>query len=140
FLVLATGISYSTVYAQRMGASASKPVDPVVEQIINEAKNNSELELLEFELLDVVGPRLVGTTQITHANEWALKTYQRWGIYAKNQQFGEWHGWERGISHIDMTYPRQKTLAGTQLAWSPTTKGKAIEAEVIALPDIKDSV
>ena len=36
FLVLATGISYSTVYAQRMGESGSKPVDPVVEQIVNE--------------------------------------------------------------------------------------------------------
>lgn len=140
FLVLSTGIAYAPVQAQRMGPTTVKPVDPIVEQIVKEATNNSELETLAFELLDVVGPRLVGTPQMTNANEWALKTFQRWGISAKNQQFGEWHGWERGISHIDMTHPRQKTLAGTQLAWSPTTKGKAIEAEVIALPDFKDSL
>jgi len=38
-----------------------------------------------------------------------------------------------------MTYPRLKTLAGTQLAWSPSTNGKAIEGEVIILPTFKDS-
>src|SRR5690606_18483187 len=47
-------------------------------------------------------------------------------------------GWERGISHIDMTYPRVKSLAGTQLAWSPTTRGKAVEGEVITLPQVTD--
>ncbi|WP_409151862.1 M20/M25/M40 family metallo-hydrolase [Sphingobacterium sp. BS-2] len=140
FLLLSTGIAYTPTQAQRMGPNTPKPVDPIVEKIVKEATNNSELETLAFELLDVVGPRLVGTPQMTNANEWALKTFQRWGISAKNQQFGEWHGWERGISHIDMTSPRQKTLAGTQLAWSPTTNGKAIEAEVIAFPDIKDSL
>ncbi len=137
--VLLSAISYLPLQAQRFGQPPVQKLDPVVEKIVKEAKENSELELLAFELLDVVGPRLVGTPQMTKANEWALQTFQRWGIPAKNQQFGEWHGWERGISHIDMTHPRQKTLAGTQLAWSPTTNGKAIEAEVITFPDFKDS-
>lgn len=118
----------------------AQAVDPLVKQIIEEANNNSQLENLAFELLDVVGPRLVGTPQMTKANEWAVQTFQKWGIAAENQQFGEWRGWERGISHIDMTYPRLKTIAGTQLAWSPSTKGKSIEGEVIALPDFKDSL
>src|SRR5690606_17156440 len=100
FLLLSTEIAYTPTQAQRMGPNTPKPVDPIVEKIVKEATNNSELETLAFELLDVVGPRLVGTPQMTNANEWALKTFQRWGISAKNQQFGEWHGWERGISHI----------------------------------------
>lgn len=66
--------------------------------------------------------------------------FESWGIPAKNEKFGEWRGWERGISHIDMVFPRVKTLAGTQLAWSPSTKGKTVTAEVIALPDFKDSL
>lgn len=114
-------------------------LDPIVEKIVKEANENSQLERLAFELLDVVGPRLVGTPQMNKANDWAVKTFQGWGIEAEKQQFGEWRGWERGISHIDMTSPRLKTLAGTQLAWSPSTKGKAIEGEVIILPTFTDS-
>ncbi|MFD2743459.1 MULTISPECIES: M20/M25/M40 family metallo-hydrolase [Sphingobacterium] len=114
--------------------------DPIIQQIVDEANNNSQLEDLAFELLDVVGPRLVGTPQMTKANDWTVEKFQSWGIKAEKQQFGEWHGWERGISHIDMVHPRVKTLAGTQLAWSPSTNGKAVEAEVIVLPEWKDSL
>lgn len=128
-----------SVYAQQ-AISEQEELDPLVEQIVKEAKEHSELEQLAFELLDVVGPRLVGTPQMTKANHWAVETFRRWGIDAKNEQFGEWHGWERGISHIDMTHPRLKTMAGTQLAWSPTTDGKTIEGEVISLPDVSDSL
>ncbi|MGV6945600.1 M20/M25/M40 family metallo-hydrolase [Sphingobacterium kyonggiense] len=138
-ITLTAGLWMNTAHGQRFQRPEPK-MDPVVEKIIAEAKGNSQLENLAFELLDVVGPRLVGTPGMTKANEWALKTFEKWGIPAKNQQFGEWHGWERGISHIDMTHPRTKSIAGTQLAWSPTTKGKAIEAEVITLPEIKDSL
>lgn len=133
--------STTAVMAQRGPASMTpQKLDPIVEQIVAEANNNSQLEKLAFELLDVVGPRLVGTPGMTKANEWAVKTFQDWGIEAYNEQFGEWRGWERGISYIDMTYPRLKTLHGTQLAWSPSTKGKAVEAEAIIFPEVKDSL
>src|SRR5690606_38088987 len=97
------------------GLQTEQKLDPVVENIVKEAKNNSQLERLAFELLDVIGPRLVGTPQMAKANDWAVETFQSWGIEAEKQQFGEWRGWQRGISHIDMVYPHNKTLAGTQL-------------------------
>jgi len=130
----------STVFAQRDPSVVTQNVDPIVQRIIEEVNVNSQLENLAFELLDVVGPRLVGTPGMTKANEWAVAKFKSWGIPAKNEKFGEWRGWERGISHIDMVSPRVKTLSGTQLAWSPSTKGKAVVGEVIALPDFKDSV
>ena len=133
------GGSAISAYGQRY-APKEQQLEPLVEQIVNEATHHSQLEELAFELLDVVGPRLVGTPQMTKANEWAVEKFKTWGIEARNEQFGEWHGWERGISHIDMTYPRLKTIAGTQLAWSPTTGGKTVEAEVIALPEVQDSL
>src|SRR5690606_32762117 len=37
-------------------------------------------------------------------------------------------------------HPRIKTLYGTQLAWSPTTGGKAVEGEAIVLANVKDSI
>ncbi|QDW25808.1 M20/M25/M40 family metallo-hydrolase [Pedobacter sp. KBS0701] len=112
----------------------------IIENIVKEVNENSQLEKLAHELLDVVGPRLVGSPQMKQANDWAVKKYSDWGISAKNEKWGEWAGWERGITHIDLVSPRVRTLEGTQLAWSPSTNGKAINAEAIILPEITDSV
>ncbi len=114
--------------------------DDVIDNLIKEANENSQLERLAHELLDVVGPRLVGTPQMKHAHDWAVETYKSWGIEAENQQWGEWRGWERGITHIDMVSPRVQTLDGTQLAWSASTPKGGVTAEVVVLPEnIKDS-
>ncbi|PIQ22261.1 MAG: peptidase M28 [Cytophagales bacterium CG18_big_fil_WC_8_21_14_2_50_42_9] len=113
--------------------------DPVVDNIVQEATQNSQLEKLAHELIDVIGPRLVGTPQMKQANDWAISKYKDWGIAARNEKWGEWRGWERGISHIDMVHPRTKTLEGMQLAWSPNMK-KAVTAELIIIPELGDSV
>ncbi|RZL58613.1 MAG: peptidase M28, partial [Pedobacter sp.] len=112
----------------------------LIDNIVKEVNENSQLEKLAHELLDVVGPRLVGSPQMKQANDWAVKKYGEWNISAKNEKWGEWRGWERGVTHIDLVSPRLRTLEGTQLAWSPSTNGKAINAEAIILPAITDSV
>ena len=76
--------------------------DPVIDAIIKEGTENSQLEKLAHELFDKIGPRLVGTPQMQQAHDWAVAKYTSWGIQAKNEKWGEWRGWERGISHIDM--------------------------------------
>jgi hypothetical protein len=111
----------------------------VVSQIVKEGNENSQLEKLSHELIDGVGPRLVGTPQMLKANEWAVAKYKSWGITARNEKWGEWRGWERGISHLDMVYPRVKSLEGTQLAWSPSMGDKTVTAELVILPDLTDS-
>jgi len=111
----------------------------LVNNIVKEATENSQLEKLAHELMDGIGPRLVGTPQMKQANDWAVAKYQSWGITARNEKWGEWRGWERGTSHIDMVYPRVKSLEGMQLAWSPGMK-KAITAELIIVPDLADSI
>lgn len=118
----------------------SQTRDRVVENIIKEASENSQLKKLAHELTDGIGPRLVGTPQMKQAHDWAVAKYQSWGISAKNEKWGEWRGWERGISHIDMVYPRVKSLEGMQLAWSPSTSGKTITAETIILAESSDSI
>ena len=114
--------------------------NPIIEGIIKEANENSQLEKLGHRLLDVIGPRLVGTPQMKQAHDWAVAQYAEWEIQAKNEQYGEWRGWERGITHIDMVYPRIQTLDGTQLAWNPSTSKKGVIAELIVLPFVKDSI
>src|SRR4051812_37603236 len=87
--------------------------DPVIDNIVKEENDNSQLERLAHELFDGIGPRLVGTPQMEQANNWALAKYTGWGIPCKNEKWGEWRGWERGISHIDMIAPRVKSIEGT---------------------------
>ena len=112
----------------------------VVDAILKEANENSQLEPLAHELMDVVGPRLVGTPQMKQAHDWAVAKYATWGITARNEKWGEWRGWERGVSHIDMVFPRVKSLEGMQLAWSPSTNGKTITAEVVVIAASDDSM
>ncbi len=112
----------------------------IIASIIKEATENSMLENLGNELMNGIGPRLVGSPKMQKAHDWAVANYNGWGIAARNEKWGEWRGWERGISHIDMLSPWVKSLEGTQLAWSPNTGGKAITAELIILADVADSL
>lgn len=114
--------------------------NPVIDAIIKEANENSKLEVLAHEIMDGVGPRLVGSPQMQKAHDLAVSTYQSWGIPARNEKWGEWKGWERGITHIDMIAPWTRSLAGTQLAWSPASPKGGAAGEVVVLPEFIDSV
>lgn len=133
-------LSVLILFLISFSAKAQQKKDEVIESIVKEAEENSQLEPLAYHLLDYIGPRLVGTPQMKQANDWVVETYKDWGISARNEAWGEWKAWERGITHIHMVYPRIKTLNGTQLAWSPSTSPKGITAEVIALPTVADSL
>lgn len=104
--------------------------------IITEVQTNNELEQLASELLDEIGPRLVGSPEMEKAHHWVVSKYKNWNIKAENIAYGEWKSWQRGTTEITLTNPRIKSLEGTQLAWNVNTK-KPIEAEVIALPVFK---
>ena len=108
--------------------------------IEKEATENSQLPQLAHELMDVIGPRLVGTPQMKNAHDWAVKTFGEWGISAENNPWGTWRGWERGITHIDLLSPRVVSLSGRQLAWSPGTSSKGITANLITIPTLTDSL
>lgn len=112
----------------------------IINNIIRDVNQNSNLEQLATELMDGIGPRLVGTPAMKKANDWAVAKYKSWGINAENQQWGQWRGWERGITHIDMVSPRSYSLHGQQLAWSAPTKKGGVQAEVVLLPEALDSV
>lgn len=129
-------------FSQRPGGfrGPEAPKNPVVESFVKEATENSQLESIAQELMDFIGPRLVGTPQMKQAHDWAVAKYAGWGITARNEKWGEWRGWERGVTHIDMIAPRVKSLEGMQLAWSPGTGGKTVTGEVVIFPDLADSL
>ncbi len=112
-----------------------------IENVLRETFENSQLEQLGYELLDEIGPRLVGSSKMKTAHDWAVVKFKDWGITASNQQYGVWRGWDRGISHIDLIEPRIKSLEGMQLAWSAATPKNGLTAEAIILPsNIQDSL
>ena len=131
-----TAIFSTAVIAQAQYAPSQQKLNPTVEALQQEIKTNNQLEKIAHELLDGIGPRLVGSPQMDQAGDWAIKTLNDWGINARKETYGTWKGWERGTTHVDMTYPRTKSIEATQLAWSPATK-KPINAEVIAMPIFK---
>lgn len=116
------------------GLSCGQTQQEMVKSIMEEAYNNSQTEKLAFELMDGIGPRLVGSPKMQQAHDWAVKKFGTWGISARNEQWGEWKSWERGTSSVEMVYPQLKSLEGRQLAWSPATSAKGVTAEVIMLP------
>jgi len=126
--------------AAQVKVNAQNADSVVVANIVKEETDHSQLEPLAHELLDKIGPRLVGTPQMEQASAWAIDKYTGWGISSRKENWGEWRGWERGISHIDLVAPRSKSLEGMQLAWSPGMGKKTITANLIILPDVKDSI
>lgn len=121
-------------------AQVAQEAKETVASIVKEANENSQLENLAHELLDVVGPRLVGTPQMENANDWAIQKYASWGISARKEEWGKWRGWERGITHVDLVSPRVVSLHGMQLAWSGSTGPKGITSELVIIPDLADSL
>lgn len=113
--------------------------DQVINDIIKEARENSQLKVIGHELMDGIGPRLVGSPQMQQAHDWAVEKYKGWGIEARNEKWGEWRGWERGITHIDMVAPWTRSLAGTQLAWSPSSPKGGAAGEVVIIPMLEDA-
>lgn len=117
--------------------STAQTQQEMVKSIMNEAYSNSQTEKLAYELVDRIGPRLVGTPKMKQAHDWAVNKFKSWGIDARNEQYGEWKSWERGTSSVEMLYPHVKSLEGMQLAFSPATGAKGVTAEVIMLPTFK---
>lgn len=115
-------------------ASAQVSQQQMVQNIMTETYNNSQLETLAYELLDGIGPRLVGSPKMQQAHDWAVRKFNSWGIPARNEKWGEWKSWERLTSNAEMLYPYTKSLEGMQLAWSPATGNKGVTADLVAMP------
>lgn len=75
-------------------------------------------------LTDEIGPRLTASPQMVEANHWTLKQLQDWGL--KNGQlhpFEFGRGWSSEMASITLAGPRQQSLHGIPVAWTPGTKG-----------------
>ena len=72
---------------------SEEKLNPIIENFVKEVNTNSQLENMAYELLDGIGPRLVGTPEMLASNQWTAEKLKSWGIEANLQQFGTWKGW-----------------------------------------------
>ena len=107
--------------------------DPIINRIMDEGMNRSQAMTLAQQLMDPIGQRLTASPQNDLAQDWALRTYQSWGITARKERYGTWLGWKRGVTHVDLIAPRVRSLEAHALAYSPGMRRPA-EGEVIAYP------
>jgi carboxypeptidase Q len=115
------------------GAQTLPVEDPVLRRIWALGMDSSQTYRLAQTLMDSIGPRLTGSPGIRAGNDWLVATYTGWGIAARNEQYGTWRGWRRGVTHVDLVAPRVRSLEGMMLAWSPGTRGP-VEGPAVVLP------
>ena len=88
-------------------------------------------------MTDVIGPRLTGSPQLKHANEWTKQRLTEWGM--ENAHLESWgpfgRGWSLEKYSANVIEPVAFPLIGYPKAWTPGTNGPVV-GEVI-YPDIK---
>ena len=136
-LLQLSALPFTTIFAQQTNTTTVQKLNKTdVNAIIKEANEHSHLEQYAYELLDLIGPRLVGSPQMLQANNWVVETYKKMGIVATNEAYGEWKAWQRGNTSIELITPRVQQLRGMQLAWNVNLK-KPIQATTIIMPYFK---
>ena len=133
--LLAASLALSPALA---AAQTFRSSDTVIKRMWQLGMEQSQLERLAQVLIDSIGPRLSGSPGFQSAVEWLERTYAGWGVPARRERYGTWRGWRAGPTHMDLIAPRAQTLDVELLAWSPNTGGRAVEGDVVAIPDLAD--
>jgi hypothetical protein len=92
---------------------------------------------------EVIGPRLTGSPAMRRANEWAVETFDAWGLSdARLEPWGEFgRGWANEDYRGRILTPFSQPLQGQPLAWTGSTegtvRGAAMAVEVESLADVE---
>ena len=114
---------------------AAQSVDrDMVNKIIDQGTNQSQVMQIVQHMTDVIGPRLPNSPQMREAERWAQEKFREMGlknVRADGFEFGR--GWTIERSSVRMVTPRAIQLRAIPVAWTPATNG-AINAPVIVAP------
>jgi hypothetical protein len=104
-------------------------------KIKQEGIKNSQIENLAYELTDLIGPRLTGSTGFNRGMEWAKNKMEELGFQnVRIEAAGNFDrsGWDNLKTYAAMTAPYYVNFACTPVAWTGSTNG-AVKGEVIYL-------
>ena len=114
--------------------SQSAPDRTMVNRIIDEGTNQSEVTVNGQHLADFIGSRLTNSPGMRKAEAWTQDKFRQWGltnIHKEAFDFGR--GWWIESSSVRMITPRPIQLTAIPIAWTPATPG-TISGEVIVAP------
>jgi carboxypeptidase Q len=113
----------------------------VVDKIIDEGRNRSEVQDILFHLTNGIGPRLTSSDRLTRACGWARHKFESWGL--KNCRLEQWGtfdvGFNRGPATGKMIAPEELDLMFATNTWTPGTKG-AVEGPAIVGPKSEEEL
>jgi carboxypeptidase Q len=119
--------------------AAQERVDlAAINQIKNEAFENSKvMDHLSY-MTDMYGPRLTGSPEFKQAADWALKRLQEYGLV--NGHLEKWgpfgRSWTLEKFSVELLEPRYSLMSGWPLAWSRSTDGP-VSGEPILTPMVR---
>jgi hypothetical protein len=115
--------------------AAAQQVDrTIVNRIIDEGFNRSEVMETAAYLTDRIGGRLTNSPQMRAAERWTQQRFREFGlsdVRAEGFEFGR--GWSINAHSSRMTAPRVLPLRSIPVAWTPPTSG-ALTAPVVVAP------
>lgn len=108
----------------------------LIDQIIDQGKNHSQLMSRLYHVCKVLGPRLTGSPRLAGAEQWAAGEFKRFGL--KNVHLEKWGetpvGWDRGRLQVaQMVEPFVSDIVFTTPAWTNGTQG-IVKGEVVVAP------
>ena len=153
-LVVAFALPLSISAAEKSKASTAKPAQPSYEQpqperetldlnmyqqIRVEGLNHSHVMEYASALDDDIGPRLTGSANLKHANEWTRDQFTAMGCSnAHLEDWGEFGmGWQQLNTWVRMTAPDTAVFIAQAAPWSPATTGP-VTAPAVWMDTIKD--
>ena len=126
---------FSALLLLALAAPCFAQGDPaVVERILAEGKDKSQVWATLNHLSDDIGSRLTGSQRLIRANEWARDEFKRFGLEAHLFQWGTVPvGFDRGPSRARMVAPSEREFEFTTASWAAGTNGP-VRAKVHKLP------
>lgn len=106
----------------------------MVNRIMDEGFNRSQVMITAEYLSDQIGPRLTNSPNMRKAEAWTSSKFSEWGlsnVHKEGFEFGR--GWWIESSSVRMTSPRPIQLTAIPIAWTPATNG-TVSGEVIVAP------
>ena len=153
-LLISFAFSLSTAAANKSKSAAADANQPsyaqpqpqhetldygMYQQIREEGLGHSHVMEYASALDDDIGPRLTGSANLKHANEWTRDQFTAMGCSnAHLEDWGEFGmGWQQLNTWVRLTSPDTAVFIAQAAPWSPATNG-AINAPAIWI-DVKDA-
>jgi hypothetical protein len=121
--------------------SGSEDLNAVLQRVITEERDRSEVMTnLEY-LSDTIGPRLTGSDRLKRANDWTAEKMKQYGLDNVHlESYTIPRGWERGTISARLAEPNGLPVAMQQTAWTPGTNGKLTGPVVIMTADTEEDL